>query len=57
MVQNSDPVLEELATIRKLLVFAVMNMPGISQEKLAKALGVSQSSVSRMLGTKTKGGK
>ena len=52
MPDNRDVVAEELETIRKLLVVAILNMPGMSQEKLAKALGVAQSSISRMLSRK-----
>ena len=40
--------------IRRLLMLAVMNSTGLSQDKLAKALGISQSSVSRLMGAKGK---
>ena len=52
MTENLDAVVDELATIRKLLVVAILNMPGMSQGKLAKALGINQSSISRMLSVK-----
>lgn len=41
-------IADELVTIRKLLVFALLDS-GISQDKLATAMGVSQSFISRML--------
>ena len=50
---DSSDVLSELATIRKLLIIALLHN-GMSQEKLAKALGVNQSSISRMLSSKAK---
>lgn len=40
-------VIKELATIRKLIVFALINA-GASQQKVAGALGVDQSQISRM---------
>ena len=53
----NDPlatIAEEIAMIRKLAVFALLNS-GVSQEQLATALGVSQATVSRMSGGATKG--
>ena len=42
-------IAEELTMVRKLAVFALLNS-GVSQEKLAAALGVSQATVSRLSG-------
>jgi predicted transcriptional regulator len=55
-MDDRDAVLEELSTIRKLLVIAILNTPDMSQGKLADALGVNQSSISRMLSSKKKKG-
>lgn len=52
MAEKRDAVADELAMIRRLLVIVVVNMPGMSQLKLAKSLGVNQSSISRMLSSK-----
>ena len=50
---ESDSVLEELRTIKKLLMFGFLKQ-GVTQEQLSVVLGVSQSSISRMLPTGTK---
>jgi len=53
----NDPlatIAEEIAMLRKLAVFALLNS-GVSQEKVAGALGVSQATVSRLAGGATKG--
>lgn len=42
-----DPVLTELVTIKRLLVFALLKS-GASQSQVAAALGVAQSQISRM---------
>ncbi len=42
-----DPVLTELVTIKRLLVFALLKS-GASQAQVAAALGVAQSQISRM---------
>jgi predicted transcriptional regulator len=44
---SGDPVLAELTSIKRLLVFALLKS-GASQEQVAGALGVDQSAVSRM---------
>ena len=54
MAEKRDVVAEELATIRKLLVVAIVNMPGMSQGKLATALGMNESSIRRMLSSSEK---
>jgi len=55
---NNDPVLAELTSIKRLLVFALLKS-GSSQEQVAGALGVDQSAVSRMFSApkKAKGGR
>ena len=45
--QTDDPVLAELATIKRLMVFALLRSEA-SQEDVATPLGLSQSQVSRM---------
>jgi len=55
---TSDPILSELISIKRLLVFALLQS-GASQAQVAGALGVDQSVVSRMFsvpGKKAKGG-
>jgi predicted transcriptional regulator len=54
----SDPVLAEMISIRRLLVFALLKS-GASQDQVASALGVDQSGVSRMFSApkKVKGGR
>jgi len=42
-----DPVLAELIAIKRLLIFALMKN-GASQGEVAEALGVNQSTISRM---------
>jgi predicted transcriptional regulator len=49
MNDSLNTIAEELTMVRKLLVFALLNS-GVSQEKLAAALGVSQATVSRLSG-------
>lgn len=44
---NSDDILNELVLIKKLLVYALLNN-GASQKQIGSAIGVSQSSISRM---------
>ena len=44
---DEDPVANELTDIKRLMVFALLR-DGASQSDIAAALGVSQSSVSRM---------
>src|SRR5689334_20405081 len=44
---------EDLAIIRKLLMFALIRS-GVSQDELAGVLGISQPSISRMLGRASK---
>lgn len=43
----NDPILAELAAIKRLMVFALLRS-GASQEDVATPLGMSQSQVSRM---------
>jgi hypothetical protein len=44
---DDDPLLKELVVIRKLLVYALLRT-GASQKQIGAAIGVSQSSISRM---------
>lgn len=44
---DDDPLLNELIIIRKLLVYALLRT-GASQKQIGAAIGVSQSSISRM---------
>lgn len=43
----TDPILAELVTIKRLLVFALLR-DGAKQEDIGKALSVNKSNVSRM---------
>jgi predicted transcriptional regulator len=47
-------IAQEITMLRKLAVFALLNS-GVSQDKVAGALGVSQATVSRLSGGGTKG--
>jgi predicted transcriptional regulator len=47
-------IAEEITMVRKLMVFALLNS-GVSQEKVASALGVSQPTVSRLTGGAAQG--
>ena len=53
---EKETVEGELVAIRRLLMFALVRS-GCSQDELANALGVSQSSISRMLPTKAVKGR
>jgi len=52
----NDPlatIAEEITMLRKLVVFSLLNS-GVSQEKVAGALGISQATVSRLAGGATR---
>lgn len=51
-----DPVLAELISIKRLLVFSLLHS-GANQKQVAAALGVDQSQVSRMLSSSGTGTK
>jgi len=56
MADAMKTIADEVAMLRKLFVFALLNS-GVSQEKIAAALGVSQATISRLSGGATgKGG-
>jgi predicted transcriptional regulator len=42
-----ETIAEEIVMVRRLAVFALLNS-GVSQEKVAAALGVSQATISRL---------
>ena len=50
MADISREVLDELLEIKRLLVFALQQQPGVTQTQIAAALGTSQSQISKMLG-------
>ena len=54
MSDSLATIAEEITMVRKLVVFALLNS-GVSQEKVAGALGVSQATVSRLAGGATEG--
>jgi predicted XRE-type DNA-binding protein len=54
MADNSNEMMEELVAIKRLLVFALLQQPGITQAQVATALGTSQSQISKMLGAGSK---
>jgi DNA-binding MarR family transcriptional regulator len=54
MADNNSGLVEELTAIKRLLIFALLQQPGITQSAIATALGTSQSQISKMLGA---GGK
>ena len=49
-------IAEEVTMVRKLMVFSLLNS-GVSQEKVANALGVSQATVSRLAGGAAQGSR
>jgi predicted transcriptional regulator len=49
-----ERVVDELTAIKRLIIYALQK-DGISQDALAKALGINQSSVSRMFGDARRG--
>lgn len=51
MEESLKVIAEEVAMIRKLAVFALQNS-GVSQEKIANALGISQATISRQFAPK-----
>jgi hypothetical protein len=54
MADISREVLDELLEIKRLLVFALLQQPGVTQTQIAAALGTSQSQISKMLGAGNK---
>lgn len=52
MADSLAVIAQEITMIRKLIVFSLLSS-GVSQEKVASALGVSQATVSRLAGTRS----
>lgn len=52
-IDHSAAIRDELVLIRKLIVFSLLNA-GVSQEKVAAAIGVDRSQVSRMFAKSSK---
>ena len=48
MPGDEPEILEELVAIKRLLVFALLRQPGVTQNDIAGAIGISQAQVSRM---------
>jgi predicted XRE-type DNA-binding protein len=46
---NKTELMDELVAIKRLLVFALLQQPGITQGQIATALGTSQAQISRMM--------
>jgi predicted transcriptional regulator len=53
MSQETGAILEELVSIKRLIIFALLQQ-GYSQAQVATALGTSQSQISRMFPAKSK---
>jgi predicted XRE-type DNA-binding protein len=49
MAETNKEILEELVAIKRLLIFALLQQPGVTQGQVATALGVSQQQVSRLV--------
>lgn len=49
MADSLEVIAQEVTMIRKLMVFSLLSS-GVSQERVANALGVSQATVSRLVG-------
>ncbi len=45
--KNNDPILNELIGIKRLLIFILIR-DGVTQDEIAKALGVTQGTISKM---------
>jgi predicted XRE-type DNA-binding protein len=56
MADNTAEMMEELVAIKRLLIFALLQQPSITQSQVAEALGTSQAQISRMMagGSKAK---
>lgn len=54
MADNGRELMDELVAIKRLLIFALLQQPGVTQGQIAAALGTSQSQVSKMLGAGSK---
>ena len=54
MADANNEILEELIAIKRLLIFALLQQPGVTQGQIATALGTSQAQISRMLSGKAK---
>ena len=52
MADNTAELKEELVAIKRLLVFALLQQPGVTQAQVATALGVAQSQISKMISGK-----
>ncbi len=52
MAGNSNEIVEELVAIKRLLVFALLQQPGVTQAQVAAALSVTQSQISKMMSGK-----
>jgi predicted XRE-type DNA-binding protein len=50
-VQLED-VLDELTAIKRLIIFALLQQPNVTQAQIATALGVAQSHISKMMSGK-----
>jgi predicted XRE-type DNA-binding protein len=50
MTDNKSQLTDELVAIKRLLIFALLQQPGVTQAQIATALGTSQSQISKMLG-------
>ena len=47
-----DEILNELVAIKRLMIFAPLRQDGVSKAQIATALGVAQSQVSKLMGSK-----
>ena len=56
MADSLAVIAQEVTMIRKLMVFSLLSS-GVSQDKVATALGVSQATVSRLAGTPSRPAK
>ena len=55
MADNTAEMLEELVAIKRLLIFALLQRPDVTQAQIAAAIGTSQAQISRMMAGGTKG--
>lgn len=49
MADNNSELVEELMAIKRLLIFSLLQQPGVTQAQIATALGTSQAQISRMM--------
>jgi DNA-binding NarL/FixJ family response regulator len=50
MEKTEDPIVRELLDVKRLLILQLLTQ-GVSQDQIARALGINQSTISRLVPT------